>query len=390
MREVAIIGVGMTKFGELWDKSLRDLIVEAGLEAINDAGITSNDIDALYGGCMSAGQFISQEHVAALITDFAGLSRRKIPATRVEAACASGGVALREGYLAVASGMYDIVVVGGVEKMTDVDEDVAAQALATASDQEWEAFFGLTFPAVYALIARRHMYEYGTTREQLAQVAVKNHRNAKLNFRAQYKRELKLEQVLKAPYIAEPLTMLDCAPISDGAAAVVLCALEKATTFKAKNKIIKILGSGQASDSLALHSREDLCKFDSTIEAANQAYRQAKIKPKDIDLAEVHDCFTIAEILALEDLGFVEKGKGGKFTEEGKTTLEGELPINTSGGLKACGNPVGATGIAQVVEIVTQLRGEASQRQVKNVKIGLTHNVGGSGATSVVHIFGVL
>lgn len=378
----------MTKFGELWDKSLRDLIVEAGLKAIADAGITSNDIDALYGGCMSAGQFISQEHVAALIADFAGLATRKIPAVRVEAACASGAVALRQAYLAVASGMHDIVVAGGVEKMTDVDESIATQALATASDQEWEAQLGLTFPALYALIAKRHMYEYGTTREDLARVAVKNHKNASLNPNAQYRKELTIEQVLKAPYVAEPLTLLDCSPISDGAAAIVLCSKDKAKSINPRNELVKILASAQSSDTLALHSRKSLTTFEATVSAARQAYNQAKIGPKDIDLAEVHDCFTIAEILAVEDLGFVEKGKAGKALEEGKFDLSGELPINASGGLKACGNPLGATGIAQAVEIVTQLRGKAEKRQVENAKIGLTHNIGGSGATCVVHIFG--
>lgn len=382
-----VIGVGMTKFGELWNKSLRDLIVEAGLKAIADAGVTSNEIDALYGGCMSAGQFISQEHVAALIADFAGLATKKIPAIRVEAACASGAVALRQAYLAVVSGAHDIVVAGGVEKMTDVDESIATQALATASDQEWEALLGLTFPALYALIARRHMHEYGTTREHLARVAVKNHKNACLNTNAQYRSEITIEQVLKAPYVAEPLTVLDCSPISDGAAALVLCSLEKAKSLKL-DTTVKILASAQASDTLALHSRSSLTTFEATVAAARQAYKQARIEPKDVDVAEVHDCFTIAEILAVEDLGFAEKGKGGKALEEGIFDLSGELPINTSGGLKACGNPLGATGIAQAVEIVNQLRGRAEKRQVKDAEIGLTHNVGGSGATCVVHIFG--
>ncbi len=388
MREVAVIGVGMTKFGELWDKSLRDLIVEAGLMAISDAGITSNDIDAVYGGCMSAGQFISQEHIAALIADFAGLASRYIPATRVEAACASGGVALRQGYIAVASGMHDVVVIGGVEKMTDVSESVATEALATASDQEWEAFLGLTFPALYALIARKHMNDYGTKREHLASVAVKNHKNACLNPNAQFKREITIEQVLNAQYVAEPLTVLDCSPITDGAAALVLCSMEKAKSLSEKS--VKIIGSGQASDCLALHARKDICTLEASVHAARRAYKQAGIGPKNINVAEVHDCFTIAEIIAIEDLGFVKKGDGGKTVEQGLTSLDSEKPVNTSGGLKACGNPLGATGIAQAVEIVTQLRGNAGKRQVKNAKIGLTHNVGGSGATAVVHIFEVI
>ncbi|HEC81451.1 MAG TPA: thiolase domain-containing protein, partial [Thermoplasmatales archaeon] len=242
----------------------------------------------------------------------------------------------------------------------------------------------VTFPGLYAMIAKRHMYEYGTTREQIAQVAVKNHENGLLNPDAQFQRKITLDNVLNAPPVAEPLTMLDCSPISDGAAALILCPLEKARDYT--DKIVRIKGSGQASDSLALHGREDLCTFMSTVKAAEMAYKQAKIKPEDVDVAEVHDCFTIAEILAIEDLGFVKKGKGGKAVEEGLTTLDGDLPVNTSGGLKAKGHPVGATGVAQVVEIVKQLRGEAEKRQVKDANIGLTHNVGGSGASCVVHI----
>jgi len=384
MREVAIIGVGLTKFGELWDKSLRQLITEAGTKAILDAGISGTEIDALYVGSMSAGRFVGQEHVGALVADSSGLSTMHIPATRVESACASGGMALRQAYIAVASGMHDIVVVGGVEKMTDVVGGEATDILAMAADQEWEAFFGATFPSLYAMIARRHMYEYGTTREQIAQVAVKNHENGLLNPNAQFHRKITVDDVINATPVSEPLTLLDSSPISDGAAALILCPLEKAKDYT--DKIVKIIGSGQASDSLALHGREDICTFQSTVEAAEMAYKQAKIKPKDIDVAEVHDCFTIAEILAIEDLGFFKKGEGGKAAEEGVTALDGDKPINTSGGLKAKGHPVGATGVAQVVEIVKQLRGEADKRQVKDARIGLTHNIGGSGASCVVHI----
>lgn len=379
-----MIGVGLTRFGELWDKSFRQLVTEAGTKAILDAGISGSEIDALYVGSMSAGRFIGQEHVGALVADSAGLSMIHVPATRVESACASGGMALRQAYIAVASGLHDIVVVGGVEKMTDVVGGEATNILAMTADQEWEAFFGVTFPGLYAMIAKRHMYEYGTTREQIAQVAVKNHENGLLNPDAQFQRKITLDNVLNAPPVAEPLTMLDCSPISDGAAALILCPLEKARDYT--DKIVRIKGSGQASDSLALHGREDLCTFMSTVKAAEMAYKQAKIKPEDVDVAEVHDCFTIAEILAIEDLGFVKKGKGGKAVEEGLTTLDGDLPVNTSGGLKAKGHPVGATGVAQVVEIVKQLRGEAEKRQVKDANIGLTHNVGGSGASCVVHI----
>ncbi|RLF41628.1 MAG: thiolase domain-containing protein [Thermoplasmata archaeon] len=384
MREVAVIGIGITKFGELWDKSFRQLIAEAGSKAIFDAGIEGKDIDALYIGSMSSGRFIGQEHVGALVADAAGFSHLHIPATRIEGACASGGLAVRQGYLSIASGVNDIVVVGGIEKMNDVAGASATETLATAADQEWEAFFGATFPGLYAMIATRHMHDYGTTKEQLAQVAVKNHANGAKNPYAQYKFEVTVEQVMAAVPVAHPLGLLDCSPVSDGAAAIVLCAMDKAKEFT--DKPVKIIASGQASDTLPLHGRRDITTLDATVHAAKMAYKQANVTPKDIDVAEVHDCFTIAEICAIEDLGFVEKGKGGKAVEENITTLDGEIPVNTSGGLKAKGHPVGATGVAQIIEIVEQLRGEADKRQVEDARIGLAHNVGGSGATCVIHI----
>ena len=384
MRDVAVIGVGLTKFGELWDKSFRKLTAEAGSKAILDAGIEGKDIDALYVGTMSAGRFVGQEHVGALVADTSGFCFEHIPAIRVESACASGGVAVRQGYLSIASGMNDIVVVGGIEKMNDVGGTSATETLVTAADQEWEAFFGVTFPGIYALIATKHMHDYGTTKENLAQVAVKNHANGALNPYAQFRRAIPIETVLKATTVAYPLGLLDCSPVSDGAASIVLCAADKAKEYT--DKPIKIIGSGQASDTLALHARRDICTLDSTVKAAKMAYEQAKLTPKDIDLAEVHDCFTIAEICAIEDLGFVKKGEGGKAIENHITTLDGTIPVNTSGGLKAKGHPVGATGVAQIIEIVQQLKEEADKRQVKDAKIGLAHNIGGSGASCTVHI----
>jgi len=384
MRDVAVIGTGVTKFGELWDKSFRQLITEAGSKAILEAGVSGTEIDALYVGSMGSGRFIGQEHIGALVADCSGFSHLHIPSTRVESACASGGLAVRQGYLSVASGINDIVVVGGIEKMTDVVGTEATNTLATVADQEWEAFFGATFPGLYAMIATKHMNDYGTTREQLAQVAVKNHANGALNPNAQFKREISVDAVINAPPVSYPLGMLDCSPVSDGAATVVLCAAEKAKKYT--DTPVKIIASGQASDTLALHGRRDICTFDSTVHAAKMAYKQANIKPKDIDVAEVHDCFTIAEILAIEDLGFVKKGEGGKAIENKITTLDGTTPVNTSGGLKAKGHPIGATGVAQIAEIVAQIQGTADQRQVKDAKIGLAHNIGGAGASCVVHI----
>jgi acetyl-CoA C-acetyltransferase len=361
------------------------MIAEAGVLAIEDAEITGEQIDALYVGNMSGGRFIEQEHIGALIADCAGLSRLHVPSTRVEAACASGGLALRQAVMAVASGYCDIVIAAGVEKMTDVSSGTAADALAAAADREWECFFGATFPALYAMMAKMHMRRYGTTHDQMAQVAVKNHHHACMNPIAQYQMEIGIDDVNRSSMVADPLHVLDCSPISDGASVVVLAPTETARRFS--DTPIKIVGCAQASDTLALHDRRDLTTLDATVHAGRSAFRQAGIEPRQVDVAEVHDCFTIAEILAIEDLGFVEKGQGGRAAEEGLTALDGEVAVNTSGGLKACGHPVGATGIKQAYEIALQLRGEAGRRQVDEVEIGLAHNVGGSGGTALVHIF---
>ena len=384
MRSVSIIGIGCSKFGERWDDSLRDLVMDAGVPAMEDANVSGEDIDALYVGNMSGGRFIEQEHIGALIADCAGLARLHIPSTRVEAACASGGLALRQAVIAVASGYSDIVIAAGVEKMTDVSGGSAADALASAADREWECFVGATFPALYAMTARLHMHRYGTTREQLAQVAVKNHHNGNMNPISQYHMEVTVEKVINSPMVADPLHVLDCSPITDGAAAVILAPSDTAKRYT--DTPVKILASAQASDTLALHDRRDITTLDATVYAARSAFRQAGIETKDIDLAEVHDAFTIGEILALEDLGFVEKGEGGKAAEEGLTRIGGQIPINSSGGLKACGHPVGATGIKQAYEVVLQLRGEAGKRQVEGAEIGLAHNVGGVGGTALVHL----
>ncbi len=384
MRSVSIIGAGCTRFGERWDDSLRDLVVETGIMALEDTSVSGEEIDGLYVGNMSGGRFVEQEHIGALISDCAGLSRLHVPSTRVEAACASGGLALRQAVLAVASGYSDVVIAAGVEKMTDVTGGVAADALAAAADREWECFFGATFPALYAMIARLHMHRFGTTREELAAVAVKNHHNGCANPISQYRMEITVDKVLKSPLVADPLRVLDCSPITDGAAAVVLAPTEVASKYS--DAPIKILAAAQASDTLALHDRRDITTLDASVHAARKAFSQAGLEPGDVDLAEVHDAFTIGEIVAIEDLGFAEKGEGGKAAEEGLTAIGGEIPINTSGGLKACGHPVGATGIKQAYEMVLQLRGEAGKRQVEGAEIGLTHNVGGCGGTALVHI----
>ncbi len=386
MRDVAIIGVGCTEFGELWDKSFREIFVEAGVSAIEDANVQGGKIDALYVGNMSGGRFIEQEHLGSLIADYSGLASLHIPSTRVEAACASGGLALRQGIIAVASGYHDIVIAGGAEKMTDVGVETTTDALAAAADREWEGIMGATFPGLYAMIARLHMHKYGTKQEQLAAVAVKNHHNGTMNPKAQFQNEISIETVLNSLMVADPLRVFDCSPITDGGSAVVLAPADIAHKFT--DTPIYVKASAQASGTISLHDRPDITTLDATVAAANWAYKMAKTTPKDIDFAEVHDCFTIAEICAIEDLGFVKKGEGGGAAESGLTAIGGKIPINPSGGLKACGHPVGATGVKQAVEITLQLRGEAGKRQIDGAEIGLTHNVGGSGGTAVVHIFG--
>ena len=381
MRDVAVIGVGMTPWGELWEKSLRTIFVEPALLAIQDAGV--DKVDSLIVGSMSSGLFIGQEHLASLLADYLGYG--PIPAARVESACASGGLALKMGYLEVASGLSDVVLVGGVEKMTDVTGNEATFALGTAADQEYEGFHGITFPGLYALMARAHMEKYGTTRQQLAMVAVKNHLNGSKNPLAQYPFPITVEAVLNSVLVADPLRVLDCSPITDGAAAVILAPLEMAK--KLNKPVVKITGLGQATDTIALSGRKDITWLESVYLAGQQAYKMAGRKPQDIQLVEVHDCFTIAEICVTEALGFAEKGKGGQAVEQGLTSIGGKIPVNPSGGLKSKGHPVGATGVAQAVEVVKQLRGEAGDRQVKGARVGMTQNMGGSGGSCLVHIF---
>jgi acetyl-CoA C-acetyltransferase len=382
MRDVAVIGCGITKFGEMWKKSIRDIFTEAALQAIDDAKV--DHIDSMYVGNMSGGLFVGQEHIGALMADYLG--QKNIPAVRVEGACASGGLAVRQAFIEVASGISEIVLAGGVEKMTD-GADVT-YALASAADREYEAYHGITFPGLFAIVANAHMHRYGTTRKQLALVAVKNHKHGSLNPLAQFRSQITVEAVLASPPLADPLRVLDSCPVSDGAAAVILCPLDVAK--KMGKTPIKIVASSLATDTIALHQRDEITRFKAVERAAEEAYRMAGIQPTDIDVAELHDCFTIAEICQIEDIGLCEKGKGGKFVEDGLAGLEGKIPINTSGGLKAKGHPVGATGVAQVVEIVEQLLQKAGKRQVKEPKLGLTLNFGGTGATVVVHIFKVV
>ncbi|MCD4747780.1 MAG: thiolase domain-containing protein [Thermoanaerobaculales bacterium] len=378
MREVAIVAAGMTPFGELWDMSLRRLFAEAALEVVKKAGV--DHLDSIYVGNMSGGCFVGQEHLGPLMADQIGMAG--VPSTRVESACASGGIALRTAFFEVASGASDLVLASGVEKMNDGAD--ATNVLATAADQELEVYHGITFPGLYAMIARAHMAAHGTTEEDMSWVSVKNHRHGALNPKAQFPLEFTLEQVMNSTPVAEPLRLLHCSPVSDGAAAVLLCPLDQAKKYT--DQPIKILGTGQATSAMALADRKDPTFLDSVQLSAERAYTMAGVRPGDIDVAEVHDCFAIAEICCIEALGLIEKGQAAGAAAAGLTALGGRIPVNTSGGLKSKGHPVGATGIAQAIEIFEQLRGEAGKRQVQGARLGLAQNMGGSGASSVVHI----
>jgi len=386
MRPVAVIGVGKTAFGAFADRDIKSLAVEAGQAAMKDAGVLPSQIEAFYLGNFAGPSFVGQNHLAPFIASGLGISG--VPATRFEAACASSGSAFYHAVSAVMAGLHDVVLVGGVEKMTSQPTPVVTEILAGAGDLGGEVKVGGTFPALFAMIARRHMFQFGTKREQLAAVAVKNHANGAKNPLAHMKKVITLEQAMNGKPIAEPLTVYDCSLVSDGAAAVVICPLDRAKEFT--KKYVQVLGISQTSDMLALDEKDDITTLRAVKTSAEKAYKMAGITAKDIQFAELHDCFTIAEIVAGEDLGFCAKGEGGPYVESGATTLTGARPINTSGGLKAKGHPVGATGVGQICDIAWQIRGEAGERQVKNNSIGLAQNLGGSGATSVVTILGAV
>lgn len=385
MRPVAVVGIGKTPFGAFPDRDLRELAVEASNKALRDAGIGPEAVEAFYLGNFAGPSFVGQSHLAPFVGGEIGITG--VPCTRFEAACASSGAAFFHAFSGVAAGLYDTVLVTGVEKMTSQQTPRVAEILAMAGDCGTEGRAGATFPALFAMIANRHMHQYGTRREHLAAVAVKNHANGAMNPDAHMRKNVTLEQVLAGKPISDPLTVYDCSLVSDGAAAVVLMPLEKARAA-ARTKPVRILGIAQTSDFVPLDRKADITTFNAVRAAGEKAYRMAGVQPQDVDLAEVHDCFTIAEIIAIEDLGFVSKGQGGPYSASGATALGGERPVNTSGGLKAKGHPVGATGVAQICDVVLQLRGEAGERQVARHNIGLAQNLGGSGASAVVTILG--
>ena len=381
---VSIVSAGLSKFGRREGLMCRELFSEAIKESFDRCPNLDpiTDIDALFVGHMGE-SYEHQGHTGPTIADWVGLLPK--PAIRIESACASSGSALRIGILAILSGLHKIVVVGGVEKMTHRTTAEVTEYLAMASDFPFEQWNGITFPGLYALMATAHMHKYGTTEEHLAKVAVKNHHNGTLNPKAHMQKEITIEKAMSSKLVAWPLTLYDCSLISDGASCVILSHPDIAK--KLTDTPVHIIGSGQASDSIGLYDREEVTSLKAARLAGQCAYKMAGLEPKDLDVAEVHDCFTIAEILAYEDLGLCNSGKGGNMIDEGTTEIGGKIPVNPSGGLKSKGHPVGATGTAQAYEIYLQLTGQAEKRQIKGAEIGLSHNVGGSGATASVHIY---
>lgn len=380
MRDVAIIGVGQTKVGEHWDTSLRHLALEPLQAAMADAGVAR--ADALYVGNMLSGELTGQEHLGALVADFAGL--RGIETFKIEAACGSGAAALRVGYVAVAGGLADIVIVVGVEKMTDTLGPDTTTALAMAADGDYEAAQGVSFVAINALLMRRYMHEYGYSHQDFAPFAVNAHRNGINNPYAMFRFPVKAERFTRAKMICDPINLLDSSAICDGAAAVVLAPAGAARALSAAP--IRIAASAVGTDTLAVHDRRDPLVLDGAIISTRRAYEQAGIGPEDINLFELHDAFSIMAALSLEAAGFADKGQGLQLALDGEINIEGRVPVATMGGLKARGHPVGATGIYQIVEVVQQLRGLAGDNQVKNARLGMAQNIGGSGATVVTHI----
>ena len=383
MREIAIIGIGQTTVDEHWDKSLRELAGEAALAAMQDAGVTG--VDGLFVGNMMSGSANRQQQLGAHIADWIGV--RYANAMHIESACSSGAAAFRAGLMAVGSGMMEIALVVGVEKMTDSPGSEITAQLATAADADWEASQGLSFIALNALIMNRYMYEYGWEHHHFAPFAINAHANSVHNPIARLSKAITENEYLKAPMICPPINLMDSSSIGDGSAAVVIAPIEVLKRLPPRSDI-RVLGSGAATDTIAVHSRKQPLWLTAAEKSSQQAYKMAGVLPADIDLFEVHDAFTIMAALSLEASGFAEPGQGPRLALDGDIKVGGRIPICTRGGLKARGHPVGATGIYQIVEVVQQLRGEASGTQVENARIGMTQNIGGSGSNIITHILG--
>ena len=381
MRDVVITGIGSTRYGQLDGRTVQGIAVDASNQAIARAGIDRKDIGALYLGNFAAGPLAGQEVLAGIVADEIGISG--IPCTKVEGACASGGIAFRHAVLAVASGQCDAALVVGTEKMTHARGSEVTAALNNAMDNQADGPSGLTFPGFFGLAWRVHAEKYGTTREEVSSIIIKNKTNGLKNPLAQMGAELTPEIINQSPPIADPLQLYDCCPVSDGASALVVVAADRAAD--APDLPIRVRSAVQTSGSARLAGHESLCSFKTTMLAAERAYEQAGIEPKDLDLAEIHDCFSMAEVIHSEDLGLTPRGHGAKWAAEGRTQVGGDIAINPSGGLLSKGHPVGATGVGQLHELVTQLRGEHAN-QVAGARLGLAQNVGGAGVACTVSI----
>jgi len=382
VNKVCVIGAGSTKYGKL-KESVIELAVNAARDAIVSANIEPKDLQ--YGVISNVfGVADNQVHLAPVVMSNLGIPY--VPGHSVESACGSGSVGFRDAYANVAAGFYDVVLAVGVEKVTHTGTGRSTTLFSYCSDFFYEGGNGASFPGLFASIARAYLTKYKATEEDLAMVAVKNHEHGVLNPKAHVQKKITVEDVLNSPVVASPLKLLDCCPFSDGASAVILASEDFAK--KHGSEYIEVIGSGRGASPAAVQGREDPTTIPSTRAAAQQAYKQAGLTPKDIDFAEVHDCFTIAELIDIEDLGFFEKGMAAQAVREGLTKLNnGGITINASGGLKSKGHPIGATGVGQVVEVYEQLLGKAGARQVKNAEIGLTQNFGATGASCAVHIF---
>jgi acetyl-CoA C-acetyltransferase len=384
MSKVYVVGIGATKIDEHWEKGIRDLMVEAALNAIKDAGIEKKEIEAIFVGNMSSGYLQGQEHLGSLLATWLGIPG--VAANKVEAACASGGAAVHNAFLAVKSGVYDCVLVVGVEKLTDAITSDATDALVMAEDQEYVAFTGASFVALNAFVYKAYMKKYQAKQEDIALFAVHDHKYAANNPLAQYPKPITLEEVLKSPMVADPVRLLESAPLGDGSAALVLCSEKKLKEVQNRDVWVELAGSSVSTEIFSVHDRTDLTSIGATVKASRKAFQMAGVEPKNVNVVEVHDAFTVLGVIHLEDLGFAERGSGWKLLKEGQLEKDGKIPTNTMGGLKARGHPVGATGVYQVYDVVTQLRGEAGKNQVDGAEVGLTQNVGGVGGTVAVNI----
>jgi len=380
MSRVGIIGIGHGVFGRRSDATVQELAFEAFKSAMEDAGIAREDLDASVIG--SVPEYHKQRSLPGVVQEYLGLN--PTPTWLTEVACSSGSAAIRTAWMSIKAGVHDIVAVIGCQKMTELSTPEILALMGRVGEVQWESVFGTTFPAYYALFAQRHMYEFGTTREQLLQVAVKNHYYGARNQCALFQKEITIEKAMASEEVSTPLQVYDCCANADGAACVILASEEKAREIS--QKTVWLDGMGCATASMSVLRRPNLTGLPSAEAASAEAYRMAGVSARDIKVAEVHDCFTIAEIMAYEDLGFCKKGEGGKFIEERQAYIGGKVPVNVDGGLKAKGHPIGATGVSMTVEIAKQLRGEAGERQVPNADVGLTHNVGGIGQYCFVQV----